>query len=100
MSDAVWIVMIVAAAVVVTLYLYRRRLRDFFLKADRQGLEARLSTHPEDSSVAPAKPGVKISGNVQRGREHEISVARDDVEINDNLQEGRGQKITVKPDRS
>jgi hypothetical protein len=109
MSDSVLIVLIVAAAVVVVLYLFRHQLRDFMLKASKQGLEASLSTHdpnkPEQAQpqtprtvATPDTHKVVVRGNVQTGREHKIQVEHDDAEVRDNLQEGRDQEINVKPD--
>ena len=105
MNSTVWIVLIVAAAVIVILYMFRGTLSRFFLKANKEGLEAELETRePTDATSASAGKGVSghsinISGNRQIGRDNEIAVERPGVNIIDNLQVGDEQTIQVEADR-
>ena len=119
MSDTAIIVLIVAAAVIVALFIFRRQLSKFIFKASREGLEAELTTHPPEGArapedarppetvpapapaapaAAPQQPTVSLRGNVQQGADHVIDVRRDGVEVVENLQEGEGQEISVGPD--
>jgi len=93
MNNTVWIALIVAAAVVIVLYIFRHRLRDFNLRASRKGLETGFSTHEQEQS-----PGVVISGNVQDGQRHKIEVGRENVQVRENLQEGEDHEISVTSD--
>lgn len=99
MSDSVLIVLIVALAVIVVLYMFRRQLGNFAFRANRQGLEAQLSTRqpdaPEEAAAPAPSPGVVISGSVQRGRGHKIQVSRDNVQVRDTLQQGQGHEISA-----
>ena len=100
MNETVLITLIVAVTVIVVLYMFRHRLRDFAFKADGEGIETKLTVHPPDAPDSPPlgpppSPGVVISGNVQRGRDHKIKVRRDNVQVRENLQEGRGQEINA-----
>jgi hypothetical protein len=101
MSESIWIVLIVAATVVVVLFMFRGALANFFLKASQDGFEAGLETHdpaPTDDSPAPGEGGVNITGNWQVGWKSKIGVNRKDVNVSDNLQLGPEQDITVHPD--
>ncbi len=100
MNDTVLIVLIISIAVIVVLYMFRRQLSNFAIKATKGGVEAQLSTHQPDAPDQPPpdpppSPGVVISGNIQRGRDHKIQVRRDNVQVRENLQEGRGQEISA-----
>lgn len=101
MSDTVLIVLIITIAVIVVLWIFRKQVSRFFIKAGKEGLEADLTTR-EPSSGAPAnsggRPGVVISGNKQLGKKNTIDVAQPDVAIEDNLQVGEEQQINVRPD--
>jgi hypothetical protein len=105
MSDTVLIALIVAVTLVVVLYMFRRQLSNFVFRANKQGVEAQLSTRqpdaPDQTPPGPdPSPGVVIRGNVQRGRDHKIQVGRDNVQVRDNLQEGQRQEITAGPDNN
>ncbi len=103
MSDTVLIVLIVAIVVVVVLFMFRDTLSRFFIKANRDGIEAELearerpdSTQPTVTSQ-PTKPhSVNISGNRQVGKGHKISVQQSDVNVSDVDQIGSDHKIEVK----
>lgn len=102
MDNSVWIVLIVAVAVIVVLYMFRGALSKFFLKANRNGVEAGLETREMPSSGMPdtnSPHKVNISGNKQIGAEQKINVAQSDVNVSDNLQAGRKQSIDVKADK-
>jgi hypothetical protein len=101
MSETTWIVLIVTAAVIVVLWMFRGTLSRFFLRANRDGVEAELQTRESEgtpSAPSPA-PGVNISGNRQLGKDNEIAVGRDNVNVSDNLQAGEEQSIDVKADK-
>ena len=101
MSDTVLVVLIIAITVVVVLYLFRRQLSDFLIKANKDGLEAHLKTRgtEEIETSTGERPGVQISGSRLIGKKNEIEVRRDDVRVDDSLLLGQEQKISVKPDR-
>ena len=98
MSDTVLVVLIVAATVIVVLYMFRRQLSAFLFKANKDGLEAELKTHAPDETKTGDSHGVQISGNRLVGKENEIEIGRDDVGVDDNILLGKKQKIQVKPD--
>ena len=52
MSDMVLITLIVAVAVIILLFMFRRRLSHFGIKANKEGIEAELETR--DPSAMPA----------------------------------------------
>ena len=99
MSDTVLVVLIIAITVIVVLILFRKQLSRFFIRANKEGVEAELQTH-EQEKPAGEKAGVSISGNKQIGRDNVIDVGRDNVEVEDNLQLGEGQQIKVRPEKS
>jgi len=103
MDNTTWIVLIVALTVILVLIIFRRTLSKFFLKANRDGVEAGLETREPTST--PFQPGetnpahsVNISNNKQIGANNKISVARSDVNVSDNTQAGQKQSIDVKSD--
>lgn len=104
MDNTVWIVLIVAGAVLLVLFMFRGVLSKFFLKANREGVEAGIETR-ESHPVAPTSEAdshpyaVNISRNKQLGMDNKIDVAQSNVNISDNTQAGRGQAIEVKPKR-
>ena len=107
MSDTVWVVLIVAAAVVVILYMYRGQLKDFFIKASQGGVEGGLSTHSPNgtsasqnaSAASPADPGVDVSDNLLAGAQHAIQVRKmglwERIRVSGNKMLGRGSRISV-----
>ena len=44
MDSTVWIALIIAAAVIVILFMFRPALKKFFLRADQGGIEAGIET--------------------------------------------------------
>ena len=105
MDNTTWIVLIVAVAIIVVLFMFRRDIRKFFVKASRDGVEAGLETRDPGQSPPPVAtpPGhprsVNIKGNTQAGSGNKISVAQPNVNVEDNKQLGRDQSIEVKPNR-
>ncbi len=102
MTETTWIVLIVAATVLVVLFIFRRQLKDFILKINSGGLDAQLSTHDpqpgQESSTLAAKRGVKISGNKMFGWLQRILVRHDDAEVSNNVMAGGKQDITAVTD--
>lgn len=101
MSDTVLIVLIITIAVIVVLWIFRKQVSRFFIKASKEGVEADLTTREPASETKPAseaRPGVTISGNKQIGKKNTIDVGQSDVAVEDNLQLGEGQQIKVRPD--
>lgn len=102
MDTTIWIALIVAVAVIVVLFMFRRNIRKFFVKASRNGIEAGLETRdpsqsPPPAEIAPVHPyGVNIKGNTQAGSGNKISVGQSNVNVEDNTQVGRDQSIEVK----
>jgi len=88
MSDTVSIVLIIGVVVLVVLVALRGKLRKFYLKTT--GFVA--SVEKQD------RPDVKITGNVQSGKNHLIKTECNDVDISNNLQEGKGNVITTESD--
>jgi hypothetical protein len=99
MSDSVLMVLIVAVAVVVGLFMFRRQLSRFFLKANRKGLAARLETRDPGTMVRELD-SVTISGNQQIGTKNTIETERSNVNVTDNLQLGERQTIAARPGSS
>ena len=99
MSDTVLTVLIVALAVVVVLYLFRGQLRRFLFKANREGIEAELTTRAEAGRQG-RQDGINISRSKQIGKGNVIEIGRRDVNVEDALQLGEDQKIVAKPDAS
>ena len=100
MSETVWIVLIIAIAVIVVLFMFRGALARFFLKASQDGFEAELETReqgPTGSQAGQSSAGTNISGNWQVGRQNKIDVGQPDTNVSDNLQLGREQDITARP---
>ena len=110
MSDNVWIVLIVAAAVVVVLYMFRDSLDVFKFKASKTGLNAELKRQKtktkENGSVKQqaagglgSTSGVAVDENLLVGADQEIDVKKrsllDRISISRNRMFGRGQKISV-----
>ncbi len=107
MSNTAQIALIVAVAVVIVLYLFRRQLAEFMLKFNKDGLETKLTTREPatpkpipPATPAPASRPIVIKGNVQEGADHVIDVRRGGVEVIENLQDGDHQEIVVGPDKS
>lgn len=106
MNDTVLIVLIIAIVVVVILVLYRDRLSRFFIKGNRDGIEAEMETRKpttvkiaeEGASTTGSQATVVISGNKQVGKQNTIDVGRDKVNVQDNVQLGQEQGIVVRPD--
>lgn len=101
MSDTVLIVLIVAVTIVVVLWIFRKQISRFFIKAGKDGVEADLTTRetPEPGATpAAGQSSTIISGNKQIGKKNKIEVGRSDAAIKDNLQLGEGQEIKARPD--
>jgi hypothetical protein len=102
MTETTWIVLIIAATVLIVLFIFRRQLKDFILKVNSGGLDAHLSTHspqPDQGSSTPAAPrGVKISGNKMFGWLQRIFVRHDQAEVSDNVMAGGKQDIVAVAD--
>jgi len=97
MSDTVVIVLIVVVAIIVILFLFRKQMSRFFIKANKEGLEAQLETHRENQSHTKPK-SVRITETSQNGEGHVIDVSRDDVEIDKVKQTGKKHKLTARPE--
>jgi hypothetical protein len=101
MSDSVLITLIIALGIVVILFMFRRQLQEFFFKANKDGVEARLRTQKMSGTAQPkSKAGkeheVNISGNKQIGRGNKIDVGVNDTNVSDNEQVGQDQRIQAK----
>ncbi len=94
MSDSVLITLIIAAAVIIILVLFRERLSAFLFKASSEGLEAELRTG-DDSPSAESRPGVSVRGAKMVGSKQEISVRGNDAEVRDTRFVGKNQRISV-----
>ncbi|MBE2197835.1 MAG: hypothetical protein IAE79_04435 [Anaerolinea sp.] len=101
MNDTVLIVLIIAVVVVVVLWMFRSTLSRFFIKANREGVEAELQTNDiieqNEEAGAAAKPAdVNVRGNWQIGRGNKLRVEGEEANVSDNRQVGEDQDITVK----
>lgn len=99
MSDTVLIVLIVVAAVIVVLWMFRSSLSRFFIKANKEGMEAELQTHDnhEQNEGTPGeRPDVNVRSNWQVGRGNKIRVSGKEADVSDNRQLGEDQDITIK----
>jgi hypothetical protein len=107
MSDPVLIALIIAAAVVIALIIFRRQLGSFLFKATKDGIEAELKTQThaavDGTSNSTAGRSNPVNVNIKRNRlfgwGNRIDVERDDADIEENTQLGGNQDITVKSDR-
>jgi hypothetical protein len=100
-SETVWIVLIIAVAVIVVLYMFRGALASFFLKATQEGFEAGLETReqpPSDDQAEHSPADVNVSDTWQIGRKNKIAVGRSDTNVSKSRQIGEEQEITVEPD--
>ncbi len=104
MTQTIWIALIIAISTIVILYIFRRQLKDFALRLNRNELSAELHTHdpasvgtptPQSTSTPSTSSGVKITGSKMFGRRHRINVARDNAEISDSLMVGRDHTIAA-----
>lgn len=97
MSDTVQIGLIIAFVVIVVLFMFRERLRNFMIKANKDGVEANLDAGQGVSQAGKNKRAtVNISGNKQIGNKNRIDVGRTNVNVEKNLQKGNNQEIVVK----
>ena len=87
MSSEVWIVLIVAAAVVIVLVIFRDRLGQFGLKANRGGFDVGKLKRSTARSAFAAPGSTVIRGNRQRGWKHRINIWRP-AYVEDNIQRG------------
>lgn len=103
MDSTVWIALIIAAAVIVILFMFRPALKKFFLRADQGGIEAGIETRevpaaqPSTDATPNQAHAIEISHNKLMGAKQKISVGRSDVKVSDNTQIGHNQAIEVKP---
>jgi hypothetical protein len=96
MSDKVLIALIIAAALVIVVYLLRARLSKLRIKADGQSVEGQLEAGAPADGAAPAShPGVVVRGTWMTGKRQKVTVRRGDAELTDNVMRGTDQKITV-----
>ena len=90
-------VLVNAAAVVVVLFLFRKQLHRFSLKASGKGLETKLEARKPTASPE-RQAGITIRGSRQVGEGNIIDVGRSGVNVEDNTQLGTEQKIVIRPD--
>ncbi|MCA9965078.1 MAG: hypothetical protein KC423_12565 [Anaerolineales bacterium] len=103
MSDTVLIVLIIVVAIIIVLWLFRSSLSRFFIKANKEGMEAELQTHSSQKPGAKNMPttssakasDVNVSGNWQIGRGNKIRTSGKSANVSDNRQLGEEQEITV-----
>jgi hypothetical protein len=97
MSSEVWIVLIVASAVVIVLMIFRDRLAQFGLKANRSGIDVKLQNQPR--RAPSAEPGgTVIRGNRQTGWRNRINIWRRAF-VQDNVQRGVENEVVAGPDQ-
>lgn len=102
MSDTVLIVLIIAVAVIVVLWMFRSSLSRFFIKANKEGMEAELQTHDnheQTEGIPGERPDVNVESNWQVGRGNKIYVSSKEADVSDNRQLGEDQGITVKDEK-
>jgi hypothetical protein len=100
MSQPVQIALIAAVTIVIVLVIFRRQLKDFIFKFNREGVDAHLSTHKPESGHKPVpastgKADTRISGNRLFGRDQRIDVRRPNTDVSENWMMGRDQVIAV-----
>lgn len=99
-SNTVWIVLIIAIALILVLFMFRRQLREFILKVTRAGVELELKNnqstedHPVPVNKAKRGPGTRIIGNIQFGKHNRIENNQSNASIEDNKQIGGGNIIS------
>ena len=110
MTEATWLAFIIAATVLIALFMFRRQLKDFIFKISSGGVDAQLSTHhpesghpppalhPEGAAASTSSRGVTVSGNKMIGWLQRIFVRHDDAEVGNNVIVGANQSITAVAD--
>ena len=101
MSDPVLIVLIIAATVIVVLFIFRRQLKDFVFRVNKKELNAQIHTHsPSETPASPRESGagIVIRGIRMQGKDQGIDVSRPGVEVSDSRMTGIDQHITVAAD--
>ena len=103
MNETFWITLTLAVAILIALFLVRKRV--VFLGVKASGMEAEMKMAepsaetgeklPSINTPRTQEPGVEIVGNRQIGSQNTISVERSDVVVRDNLQDGSRQTIKV-----
>jgi hypothetical protein len=101
MSDNVQIVLIIVAALVIVLFIFRKQLSDFRFKGGKEGVDMQLKTRKDAAQIAPGQPGEKQAGtSVNRnklwGKGNEINLEGTNASVDENQLIGEEQKINVK----
>jgi preprotein translocase subunit SecF len=99
MTERVWIFLIVAIAIIVVVFLLRRKLSRLLFKGG--GIEAEVATHnplvPADAQPS-RQASVTISANKLTGKRQRIEVDRNDTNVSGNKLKGEDQEILARPD--
>ena len=104
MSDNVMIVLVIAIALIVILFIFRKQLSNFHFRGGRDGVDMELKTRKETSTAASAQSGRKSSGtsvsrNTLWGRKNKINVQNSGkASVDENKVVGEEQEINVGPE--
>ena len=98
MSDQVQIVLIIAVALLIVLFIFRRQLSDFRFKGGKEGLDMQLTTHKPPTELEKKSTGVNVRGNKLWGRRNKIDVQTGKSSVEENEMIGADQQINVKPE--
>lgn len=102
MSETVQIILIVAIALIIVLFIFRRQLSNFRFKGGKDGVDMQLKTHKNSTESAKTtssgnKPAsINISGNKLWGRKNKIDVQTNNTSVNDNSVIGDEQEIVAR----
>jgi len=102
MSEKFWIIVVVAVAVLLVVFMLRRQLKSLALKG--MGMEAKVQTHATNSGgTSKASAGRRHSVNISNlkltGSGNELDISRGDVNVERTKLTGIGQKVKVQADK-
>jgi hypothetical protein len=99
MTEASWIALIVAVAVVIVLFSLRKTLSDFWIKFPRQkGVEIHLKTREQRGNANQQRSGIRR--NWMFGRRNRIHAEGPNASIEGNTLAGSDQNIEVRPSQA
>lgn len=103
MNETFWITLTLAVAILIALFLVRKRVVSIGVKASGMEAEMKMAEPvvktedklPSVNTPRAQEPGVEIVGNRQIGSQNTISVERSGTVVRDNVQDGTRQIIKV-----
>lgn len=105
MSDNVLIVLIVAIALIIVLFIFRKQLSNFRFRGGKEGVDMEIKTRKETVTNGSSQSRrnsnrTSVSRNKLWGRGNKINVQKDgNVTVDDNQLVGEDQGIDVKTEK-